>query len=63
MPKLHLHAPKSGPIDLVSSTAEVAYYQALSAHVKHEEAEKREAQRKRSVAMELPEEAAEVHGM
>jgi hypothetical protein len=63
MPKLHLHLPKPGPIDLVSSTADVAYYQAVSARVKQEEAEKREVQRKRSVATGLPEEAPEVRGM
>lgn len=57
MPKFGLAKP--GPKDLGSTPAEIAYYEAITKRVKEEEAEKKEAQRKRTLAMGLPESALE----
>lgn len=57
MPKFGL--AKAGAKDLASSDAEIAYYNAIKQKVKAEEADKKEAQRKRSIAMGLPESALE----
>ncbi|ERF69830.1 hypothetical protein EPUS_08031 [Endocarpon pusillum Z07020] len=50
---------KPGAKDLTSSDAEIAYYNAIKQKVKAEEAAKKEAQRKRSIAMGLAESALE----
>ncbi|KAF7505036.1 hypothetical protein GJ744_001490 [Endocarpon pusillum] len=57
MPKFVLTQP--GAKDLASSDAEIAYYKAIEQKVKAEEAAKKEAQKKRSIAMGLPESALE----
>lgn len=57
MPKFHLAT--SGAKDLASTDGEIAYIKAITAKVRADEAEKREAQRKRSIAMGLPGEAAD----
>ena len=57
MPKFGL--AKSGAKDMASTDGEIAYYNAIKQKVKAEEAAKKEAQRKRSIAMGLPESALE----
>ena len=57
MPKFGLAKP--GAKDLASTDGEIAYYNAVEQKVKAEKAAKKEAQRKRVVAMGLPESALE----
>jgi hypothetical protein len=48
---------KSGAKDLASTDGEIEYYRIIKQKVMEEEAEKKEAQRKRSIAMGLPDSA------
>jgi hypothetical protein len=57
MPKFGLAKP--GAKDLGSSDADIAFYNALTQKVLADEAEKKENQRKRSIAMGLPESSTE----
>ncbi len=57
MPKFGLAKP--GAKDLGSTDGEISYINALTKKVLADEAEKKEAQRKRSIAMGLPESATE----
>jgi hypothetical protein len=57
MPQIIL--AKSAGKDLASSDGELEYYRIIEQKVMEDEAEKKEAQRKRSIAMGLPESAVE----